>query len=343
MPEQHHQTSEESQEQSQSDRKRIRYTPELKLKLIQLCIENGDHYIETTPEDDFWSYIRTLFISFTECIVGNGSTIRRKVVDIVSERKATIAVRRVQSGVAVAPPTDLEQVTDTWIEWMDRRGEEKQAKNTQSTQIKQEKEKAAIKRLNLTKTLSEKRTFQEVAMVNLTDSNSVRDKRRKTGQAWASSKDKEMQEHWDRMDRRDEETLGLIRDILNTISSPTISTPPTNNSPANIPSASHASSSHASSSHASSSHASSSHASSSHASSSHASSSHASSSHASSSHASSSHASSSTAPPINSPSDNSFQSSSSTEGRVATLEAEISEIRGTQLEILHILSEMRKG
>ncbi|KAF8454151.1 hypothetical protein BGX38DRAFT_1268041 [Terfezia claveryi] len=277
MPEQHHQTSKESQEQSQSDQKRIRYTPELKLKLIQLCIENGDHYIETTPEDDFWSYIRTLFISFTECIVGNGSTIRRKVADIVSERKATIAVRRVQSGVAVAPPTDLEQATDTWIEWMDRRGEEKQAKNTQSTQIKQEKEKAAIKRLNLTKTLSEKRTFQEVAIVDLTDSDS---------------------EHWDRMDRRDEETLGLIRDILNTISSPTISTPPTNNSPANIPSASHASSSHASSS---------------------------------------------TAPPINSPSDNSFQSSSSTEGRVATLEAEISEIRGTQLEILRILSEMRKG
>ncbi|KAF8435568.1 hypothetical protein BGX38DRAFT_1145623 [Terfezia claveryi] len=182
MPEQHHQTSEESQEQSQSDRKRIRYTPELKLKLIQLCIENGDHYIETTPEDDFWSYIRTLFISFTECIVGNGSTIRRKVAD--------------KSGVAVAPPTDLEQATDTWIEWMDRREEEKQAKNTQSTQIKQEKEKAAIKRLNLTKTLSEKRTFQEVAMVDLTDSDSLGPvarikKCRSTGIVWTD----EMKKH----------------------------------------------------------------------------------------------------------------------------------------------------
>lgn len=52
MSEQHNYTSEEPQEQSQPDRKRIRYTPELKLKLIQLCIENGDRYIETTPEDD---------------------------------------------------------------------------------------------------------------------------------------------------------------------------------------------------------------------------------------------------------------------------------------------------
>lgn len=78
-------------------------------------------------------------------------------------------------------------------------------------------------------------------MVDLTDSDSVRDKRRKTRQAWASRKDKEMQEMqetWDRMDRRDEETLGLIRDIVNAISSPTILTPP-----ANIPSSSHASSS----------------------------------------------------------------------------------------------------
>ncbi|RPB19083.1 hypothetical protein L211DRAFT_853493 [Terfezia boudieri ATCC MYA-4762] len=83
MSAQDHHTLEEQQEQSQSERKRIRYTPELKLKLIQLCIQNGDRYIETTPEDDFRSYIRTLFLSFTECIIGNGSTIRRKVADIV--------------------------------------------------------------------------------------------------------------------------------------------------------------------------------------------------------------------------------------------------------------------
>ncbi|KAF8434665.1 hypothetical protein BGX38DRAFT_1219010 [Terfezia claveryi] len=148
------------------------------------------------------------------------------------KRKATIAVRCAQSGVAVAPPTDLEQAVDTWIEeWMERRGEEEQAKNAQSIQIKQEKEKAAIKPQNLTKTLSEKRTFQEVATLDLTDSDTVRDKRRKTGKAWASRKDKEMQENWDRLDRRDEETLALMRDILNAISA----TPATSSANTSIP------------------------------------------------------------------------------------------------------------
>jgi len=45
--------------------------------------------------------------------------IRRKVADTASDRKAEIAVRRIQSGVAVASPTDLEQVIDTWIDWID--------------------------------------------------------------------------------------------------------------------------------------------------------------------------------------------------------------------------------
>ncbi|KAF8415346.1 hypothetical protein EV426DRAFT_630077 [Tirmania nivea] len=315
MSEQHHYKLEESQEQSQPKRKRITYTSELKLKLMQLCIENGDRYIETVPEDNFWSYIRTLFFSITELNTGNGSTIRRKVADIVSERKAIIAVQRAQSGVAVAPPTDLEQATDTWIEWMERRGEEKQAKSTQSTQIKQEKEKAAIKRQNLTKTLSEKQTFQEVATVDLTDSDTIRDKRRKTGKAWASGKDKEMQENWDRLDHRDAETLALMRDILNAISTSSANASSANASSANASSTNSESSSANSASTTPAT----------------------SSANASSTNSFSTNASSTNSSSTNSSSTNSESSSanSSTEGRLAKLEAGMS-------EILRILSEMRK-
>lgn len=287
MSEQHDPTLEEQQPQSPSKRKRIRYTSELKLKLIRLCIQNGDRYIKPVPQDDFWSYIRTQFL---ECNSGNGSTIRRKVADIVSERKAAIAIRRAQSGVvvAVAPPaTDLEQAIDTWIEWMDRRAEEKQARNAQSPQIKQDKEKAVINHQNLSKSSSEKRTFQEVqATVDLADSDTVRDKRQKTGEAWASGKD--MQENWDRLDRRKEEMLALLRDILNAISAtsatPSANTPSTNPNIPATPTASTAST----------------------------------------------HSSEPSA------------SASSTDRRLATLEAEISEMHATQLEILRILSEMRR-
>lgn len=99
MPEPQHQTSEEPQEQSQTDRKRIQYTPELKLKLMQLCIQNGDRYIETIPNVVNSNSIRTLFRSVTKFNTGNGSTIRRKVADIVSERKAAITLRRAQQSL----------------------------------------------------------------------------------------------------------------------------------------------------------------------------------------------------------------------------------------------------
>ncbi|KAF8434464.1 hypothetical protein BGX38DRAFT_1219473 [Terfezia claveryi] len=326
MSEQHHHALEEQQQQqnrseheqqqqSKSERKRIRYTSQLKLKLIQLCIQNGDRYIETTPEEDFWSYIRTLFPSVTECNTGNGSTIRRKVADIVSERKAAIAIRQTQSGVAIAPPTDLEQAIDTWIEWMDRRGEEKQAKIAHSTQIRQEKEKAAIKRQNLGKSLSEKRTFQEVAAVDLTDGDTIRDKRRMTGQVWASGKDKEMQENWDRLDRRTEEMLALMRDILKAISA----TPRTSASPSSAkPSSAGPSSANHFSVNPSFTNPSF--------------------TNSSSANPSSANPSSANPSSANPGSD----ITSDTGARFAALEAEISGIRGTQLEILRILSEMRK-
>ncbi|RPB18596.1 hypothetical protein L211DRAFT_853979 [Terfezia boudieri ATCC MYA-4762] len=101
MSEQPHHILEEQEEERKPKRKRICYTSELKLKLIQLCIQNGNRYIETVPEDDFWSYIRTLFLSMLECNTNtrNGISIHRKVADI--------------SGVAIAPPTDLEQAINT--------------------------------------------------------------------------------------------------------------------------------------------------------------------------------------------------------------------------------------
>ena len=83
---------EEDQHDDQPDRRRIHYTPEFKLKLMQLCVQNGDQYMETVPEEDVWSYIQTLFMSITECNTGNGNTICCKVADMVGERKSEIVI-----------------------------------------------------------------------------------------------------------------------------------------------------------------------------------------------------------------------------------------------------------
>ena len=53
-------------------RRRIRYTPKLKLKLIQLCIENGGQFLEARSEDDFWRFIRTLFAEMSGLEPGDG-------------------------------------------------------------------------------------------------------------------------------------------------------------------------------------------------------------------------------------------------------------------------------
>ena len=219
-------------------RTRIQYTAELKLKLIQLCIDNGDRYLTTASEDEFWRYIRIQFMK----ILGlqtppDGGPICRKVGTIVADLKADISVRQSGSGIAVPAATDLEQATDTWIEWVTRRGEKKQAKVAQSVQIKEEKEKASIRRNNLMKSLSQKRTYQEVAAsatIDLTDSDStsIRDRRHKTGEAWKKGKEKEKKaenqalllSEWERQDK---ESLVVMKDmmleVIKTVMNPTIS------------------------------------------------------------------------------------------------------------------------
>ena len=221
----------------QLQRRRIHYTPELKLKLMKLCVENGARYIETVPMDDFWRYIRALFISANGLRDGgdrdgsdrDGGSIRRKVASIVADRKAELVQQASQPGgggggggdsgsgsgsgsVTVAAPTEMEQAIDTWIEWVDRRSDGKQEKGGQQ---------------NLTMTPLEKRTFQEI---DLTDTESTtRDKRRQTGeqQPWASGEGerereweregREMQQHWDCLYSNDKQSLALMRDILNAI------------------------------------------------------------------------------------------------------------------------------
>ena len=42
--------------------------------------------------------------------------IRRKILSLVADRKATIKARARLSGVAIAATTDFEQALDTWVE-----------------------------------------------------------------------------------------------------------------------------------------------------------------------------------------------------------------------------------
>ena len=114
-----------------------------------------------------------------EPVIGDGALLSQKVKTMVADRGAALAAQKLQSGVAISS-TDLDQAIDLWIELMERRKQEKE-KEKPSSQVEEGKAKAAIWRENLVKTLSEKRTFQEVSSIDLTESGSVRDKRRKTG------------------------------------------------------------------------------------------------------------------------------------------------------------------
>ncbi|KAF8455794.1 hypothetical protein BDZ91DRAFT_746189 [Kalaharituber pfeilii] len=230
--------------------RRIRYTPEVKLQLMRLCIDNGARYLETTSEKEFWEFIRVRFAS----IMGprstdsaySGDSIRKKVTSIIMERKAELATRELLSGVAIPATSDLEQAIDTWIELVDRRMEEKRQKLGEKGQVKLEKEMASIRRENLSKTLSQKRTYQEVAreVVDLTDSSQSqakvssteikRDKRRKIGKGWARGRQMEADEldrnkitaFFDSVQSMMKETLELFRTGIT--STPNTSIPPPN-------------------------------------------------------------------------------------------------------------------
>ena len=178
--------------QERKYQRRVRYTPELKLKLMQLCVEYQDRYLEMNSIDDFFRFIRTQFAPHAgiEPIIGDGVQLRQKVKSMIADRQAAIARQKLQSGVAIAA-TDLDQAVDLWIELAERRKMERESKPTISAQAEEEKERAAIIRENLVKTLSDKRTFQEVSSIDVTEKDTKRDKRRKTGEAWAKGKERE--------------------------------------------------------------------------------------------------------------------------------------------------------
>jgi len=96
--------------QEVSKPKCLHYTPELKLELIRLCINDTERYINEPAEVTFWQYMSALFKDVTN---HQGADIRKKVASMVAECKATLDARKMLSGVALPPVTDLEQAIDS--------------------------------------------------------------------------------------------------------------------------------------------------------------------------------------------------------------------------------------
>ena len=172
--------SEMSQASTATKTKRLHYTPELKLQLICLCINNSERYLQEALESAFWQYITA---SFKQITGHQEVDLWKKVSLLVSERKAEIDARKKSSGVALPPATDLEQAIDSWIEICERRAEVREAiKSEASTEVKKEKAIAEVLRNNLSKRLSKKRDFQAVVegreTVDLTAPGDVVHKRR---------------------------------------------------------------------------------------------------------------------------------------------------------------------
>ena len=61
VPQSESSVKQESQSSIQIEsRKRIHYTPQLKLQLIRLCIENGERFLAVDSEDEFWRDIQVV-------------------------------------------------------------------------------------------------------------------------------------------------------------------------------------------------------------------------------------------------------------------------------------------
>jgi len=143
--------------------------------------------------DDFFRFIRAQFVILAgfEQGAGEGFHLRQKIKAIVADRQAAIAAHKMQSGVAIAT-TDLDQAVDIWIEVVERRKEERDSARATSTQAEEERIKAEEVRESMVKSLSEKRTFEEVEDAGIDFmSDSKREQRRKTGAARARGKEKE--------------------------------------------------------------------------------------------------------------------------------------------------------
>ena len=93
---------------------------------------------------------------------------------------------------------------------------ERESKSTISVQAKEEKEGGAIITENLVKTLSGKRTFQEVSSMNVTEKDIERGKRRETGAAWAKGQEREQSNRGDAL-------FGLITEMVSSVNKVTAS------------------------------------------------------------------------------------------------------------------------
>lgn len=63
-------------------------------------------------EDEFWREIQALFGPMAGSTTIDRGGIRRKVLSLVVDRKATIEARARPSGVAIAATTDFEQALE---------------------------------------------------------------------------------------------------------------------------------------------------------------------------------------------------------------------------------------
>jgi len=93
----------------------IIYTPELKLKLIRLCVCESDRYLAATSESEFWQYLTPLFkqsIGYH----GGGGDVRRKAISMIMERKGVLETRKKLSGVVESASTDLDQAVDGYVD-----------------------------------------------------------------------------------------------------------------------------------------------------------------------------------------------------------------------------------
>lgn len=217
---------------------RIEYTESLKIALLKLCVFNSEQYLnQEEAEAKFWVHIHDEFAPIANLPppdrtkINAGNNICVEVKGIAEARQKELELRGVGTsgiGGSSAGNSELDQITDQWLEivsWKQREKEQKTLKVKEEAEKEENRRQKA--RNHLTQHRSQREDIREVERAlqrhdsENTSQLAVREKRRKIGTARSQVRkrafdeaDTELRESFLKSSELVQETLKVIQKVL---------------------------------------------------------------------------------------------------------------------------------
>lgn len=235
---------------------RLVYTESLKISLMKLCVFHCEQYLDQTESEvKFWFDIRDEFASIANIPrpdrtkLNAGNNLRVKVKEITEARQKQLDLHGFGTsgiGGSSAGNSELDQITDQWLEIVSRKQTEKEQKTLKvKDEVEKEQRHRQEARNRLTQNLSQREDVKQVESVLRGDNQlPVREKRRKIGTARAQVKrraldqedsDSELRESLLKSSEQVQETLQAVQRMLNQSVQPPASLPPSSSMPSGSP------------------------------------------------------------------------------------------------------------